>query len=145
MRGYAATILLVLTMVTSLAAHAQLATLFTTPQERKIIDNNRYKTERITAGINTNEASQIELLVLEEVEQSYEVNGIAVANGPPHSVWINGVMYQDGESLPDNSRVKVINGVRIRVRITTPDGKHHYASSGETLDVTYQSPADRRQ
>ena len=78
-----------------------LSTLFTTPQERQIINSNRYKDDR--------------------------------ARRTPG----NSIVYEDGGQLEDNSRIKVLVGNEIRVRITAPDGKHYYATSGETLEVSY--------
>ena len=35
-------------------------------------------------------------------------------------------------------RIKVMTGNEIKVRITAPDGKHYFATSGETIEVVYQ-------
>jgi hypothetical protein len=52
-------------------------------------------------------------------------------------VWIKSLVYEDVDQLEDKSRIKVLTGDEIRVRITAPDGKQYYATSGEVLEVTY--------
>ena len=73
----------------------------------------------------------------EEVIQEYRISGITISQDGPHSVWINSAVYEDGEQLEDSSRVKVLTGDEVRVRITAPDGKHYYATSGQTLEISY--------
>ena len=125
---------------------ADISTLFTTPQERQIINSNRYKTDEPKPVAPEPEVVAIELpiqqLMMEEVAVSYDVSGITLSSDGPHTVWINNMSYRDGEQLDDNSRVKVMAGNDIKVRITTPDGKHHFAASGETLDVIYLAPLE---
>ena len=118
---------------------ASLSTLFTTPQERQIINSNRYKDDS-PKPVKTEEV-KIELptqqLLQEEVIQEYRISGITISQDGPHSVWINSAVYEDGEQLEDSSRVKVLTGDEVRVRITAPDGKHYYATSGQTLEISY--------
>ena len=125
---------------------AEISTLFTTPQERQIINSNRYKTDEPKPVAPEPEEVTIELQIqptmMEEVAVSYDVSGITLSSDGPHTVWINNMAYLDGGQLDDNSRVKVMAGKDIRVRITTPDGKHHFAASGETLDVIYLAPLE---
>lgn len=122
---------------------AELSTLFTTPQERQIINSNRYKDDQAKPVIKAavEDEKPIELpqqqLAREEVTQQYRISGITVSQEGAHSVWINSIVYEDGEQLEDSSRIKVLVGDDIRVRITAPDGKHYYATSGETLEVSY--------
>jgi hypothetical protein len=122
---------------------ADLSTLFTTPQERQIINSNRYKDDQAKPVIKAavEDEKPIELpqqqLAREEVTQQYRISGITVSQEGAHSVWINSIVYEDGEQLEDSSRIKVLVGDDIRVRITAPDGKHYYATSGETLEVSY--------
>lgn len=119
---------------------AGLSTLFTTPQERQIINSNRYKGDKPKQVEQPVEAV-IELpmqpLAQEEVMQQYVISGITISRDGPHSVWINSIMYEDGEQLEDSSRLKVLAGDEVRVRITAPDGKQYYATSGQTLEITY--------
>lgn len=129
-----------------IAAAAEISTLFTTPQERQIINSNRYKTDQPRPVEPEPEQVQIESpiqrLMMEEVAVSYDISGITLSSDGAHTVWINQMAYEDGEQLDDNSRVKVMTGSDLRVRITTPDGKHHYATSGETLEATYLAPIE---
>ena len=120
------------------SAKADILTLFTTPQERQIINANRYKTDEIDK--HHDEAIQTEFVApvgQEEIIKSFVISGITISNNGPHSVWINNQVYQDGERLEDNSHIKVLTDKNIRVRITTPDGKRYYGTSGETVEVTY--------
>jgi hypothetical protein len=122
------------------AQAAELLTLFTTPQERQIINSNRYKNDDGVSmrPVETDAAPQpVQLLVREEVTREYRVSGITVSSDGPHTVWINSLAYEDGEQLEDRSRVKVIAGDEVKVRITAPDGKQYFAVSGETLEITY--------
>lgn len=126
---------------------AELSTLFTTPQERQIINSNRYKSDlkqikAVVVEVDTEVESQIQQLVMEEVTQEYRISGITLSRDGPHTVWINSLAYEDGEKLDDDSRIKVLSDGDIRVRITTPDGKFHYATSGQTLEVTYLAPLE---
>lgn len=119
---------------------ADLATMFTTPQERELINSNRYKSEEITQvqPVQVDEETQpIQLLLQEEVTRQYRISGITVSTDGPHTVWINSVAYEDGERLDDSSKIKVMVGDEIQVRITAPDGKQYYAASGDTLEVSY--------
>jgi hypothetical protein len=122
---------------------AEFATLFTTPQERQIINSNRYKSEESTqtGPTQVDEGTQpTPLQVQEEVTRQYQVSGITISKDGPHTVWINTLAYEDGEQLEDNSKIKVMVGDEIKVRITAPDGKQYYATSGDTLEVTYLAP-----
>lgn len=120
------------------AQAAELSTFFTTPEERQIINSNRYKSDDIPVPVATEAAPlPIQLSLQEQVTREYKVSGITISSDGPHTVWINSLAYEDGEQLEDKSRIKVLVGDEIRVRITTPDGKNYFATSGETLEVTY--------
>ena len=133
-----------LTGIYQAAPAAELSTLFTTPAERQLINSNRYKNDdgepmrSVEAEV---EPEPVRQLIREEVTREYRVSGITVSSDGPHTVWINSLAYEDGEQLEDKSRIKVLVGDDIRVRITTPDGKNHFATSGETLEVTYLAPS----
>jgi hypothetical protein len=128
------------------AQAAEILTLFTTPEERQIINSNRYKKDKIeTRAVEVDEVvieAAVQRLIMEEVSYEYKISGITISSEGPHTVWINALAYEDGEQLEDKSKIKVLAGDEIRVRITTPDGKQHYASSGETLAVTYLAPIE---
>ena len=122
------------------SVNAEILTLFSTPQERKIINANRYKSDLVLeTGVveKSPQTEEIEQLVLTEVTLSYTISGVTLSNSGPHYVWINDVVYEDGQHLEDDSHIKVITGSNIQIRITAPDGKMYYANSGETIDVTY--------
>ena len=125
------------------APAAELATLFTTPAERQLINSNRYKSDDATTQrpVETEAAPEpVQQLIRKEVTREYKVSGITVSSDGSHTVWINSLVYEDGEQLEDKSRIKVMLGDEIRVRITAPDGKNYYATSGEMVEVTYQAP-----
>ena len=122
------------------SANAEIGTLFSTSQERKIIDANRYRSDtmidvRVTEE-NPDQEEDPELIHL-PVTVSYTISGITISDSGPHFAWINNQVYEDGEQLQDSSQIKVMSGSKIQIRITAPDGKIYYANSGETIDVTY--------
>ena len=123
------------------AQAASLSTLFTTPEERQIINSNRYKDDRPKLVEVEPEEVRIELslqpLEQEEVVREYRISGITLSQDRPHSVWINSVRYKDGEALDNSSQVEVQVGDEIRVRITAPDGRHYFAASGQALEISY--------
>jgi len=123
---------------------AELSTLFTTPAERQLINSNRYKRDDGADALPSVETEAVpepvQQLIREEVTREYRVSGITVSSDGPHTVWINSLAYEDGEQLEDKSRIKVLVGDEIRVRITTPDGKNHFATSGELVEATYLVP-----
>jgi hypothetical protein len=129
----------------SQSANAEILTLFSTPQERKIINANRYKSDVVQETEVMEKPSQveeIEQLAQTEVTLSYTISGVTLSDSGPHYVWINNIVYEDGQHLEDDSHIKVIAGSNIQIRITAPDGKMYYASSGETIDVTYITTAN---
>ena len=123
------------------SAKADIETLFSTPRERQIIDVNRYKTEEIARPriIDVSPTETTEAGEREETKKSFVISGITISNSGPHSVWINNQVYEDGALLEDNSLIKVLTDNSIRVRITTPDGKNYYGTSGEVVDVSYMA------
>ncbi len=122
---------------------ADLATLFTTPAERQIINANRYRRDEEKPRPVEPEKeieTPIQQLIMEDVIFEYRISGITVSSDGAHTVWINSLVYEDGGKLDDDSAIKVITGNEVKVRITAPDGKHYFATSGETLEITYQKP-----
>ena len=122
------------------ASASDLSTLFTTPQERQLINANRYKSDEPRAQpvvVEVEETAPAQFVVREEVSVEYRVSGISLATDGAHTAWINGMTYEDGARLDDGSRVRISAGSDLRVRITAPDGKHYYAAGGETITVTY--------
>jgi hypothetical protein len=76
-------------------------------------------------------------VIREEFKILFVITGITVSKSGPHFVWINNQLYEDGERLEDDSQIKVLHDGKIRVRITAPDGKRYYGTSGETVEVSY--------
>jgi hypothetical protein len=135
---------LCLLLLSAGSAQAELLTLFTTPEERQIINSNRYKSDQVkprqTATVDETYEAPAQLLIRQEVTLEYRISGITISSDGPHTVWINSTAYEDGEQLEDKSRIKVMVGDEIKVRITAPDGKNYYATSGEMLEVSYLAP-----
>ena len=82
---------------------ADLMILFTTPQERQIINTNRYKTDE-PKPVEVDEPEieidlPMQMITMEEVAASYTVSGITLSNDGSHSVWINKTYYEDGAQL----------------------------------------------
>ena len=122
----------------SQSARAEMGTLFSTPQERKIIDANRYNSGAVVNARVTEETDEVvHHLEHKAVTTSYTVSGITISNSGPHFAWINNEVYEDGQQLADTSQIKVMSGSKVQIRITAPDGKIYYANSGETIDITY--------
>jgi len=132
---------LLLTAVASQPLRAEIGTLFSTPQERKIIDANRYNSDAVVNVKVTEETDETDeeapQQARKEVTVTYTVSGITLSNSGPHFAWINNEVYEDGQQLQDSSRIKVMSGSKVQIRITAPDGKIYYANSGETIDITY--------
>jgi len=135
-----------LLLVTQVVSAAELSTLFTTPAERQIINSNRYKSDEIKQKqpviVEEPIEGPIQARFQEEVIREYKISGISVSRDGTRTVWINSQAYEDGAALEDNTRIRVMMDGDIRVRITAPDGKHYYAASGETLEITFLAPVE---
>jgi hypothetical protein len=125
---------------------SELSTLFTTPQERQLINTNRYKSDEVRPRVQSNQEeptiTNIQQLVQEEVRESITISGITLSNSGPNMVWINSQAYEDGASMDNKMRIKVMPGSKVKVRITAPDGKHFFATSGETIEIVYQAAVE---
>lgn len=118
-----------------------LSTLFTTAQERQIINANRHKKEirskpRIQP-VNDNQPLQVRELIMEEVNVRYKISGISINADGTDIAWVNGQTFENGARMDDGSRLRINNAAIKSVSITTPDGKRHTGTSGETLEVSY--------
>ena len=120
-------------------AAGELSTLFTTPQERQLINANRYKSDEVKPQPvqDAPDETPVQFSVQEEISVEYRVSGISLSADGAHTAWINSMAYEDGARLDDGSRVGIMAGDDVRVRITAPDGKHYFATSGETISVSY--------
>jgi len=129
----------------TVVAAGELSTLFTTPQERQLINSNRYRSDEVKQQ-PVQEAqpdeSPVRMLAQEEINVEYKISGISLTSDGAYTVWINAIAYEDGAQLDDGSRVKVFAGDDIRVRITVPDGKQYFATSGETLSVSFMAAVE---
>ncbi len=136
-------VLLVLCGALQPAFAAELETLFTTPQERRLIDRNRYKQVVVPEQPVNNASDTVaanDEYTLEQETREYRISGITVSHEGTPMVWINSVAYEDGAKLDDDSRIKVLDGDQLRVRITAPDGKQYLATSGETVEINVLVP-----
>jgi hypothetical protein len=125
---------------------SDMSTLFTTPQERQLINSNRYKSDDVKPQVAANQdepdVGSIQQLVQEEVRETITISGITLSNSGPNMVWINSQAYEDGDRVDDKMRIKVMSGNEVKVRITAPDGKHYFATSGETIEIVYQAAVE---
>lgn len=135
-------LLLSFSLLASATVNAQqsldLKTLFTTDQERQIINANRYKKDnKQVSKQSPAETVAVRELVKEKVTRSYKISGISISVDGSRVAWVNNRAYEHGDALDDGSRININNGTIKSVSITTPDGKKHTATSGETLAVSY--------
>jgi len=143
---YLCLVLLALCGALEPALAAELETLFTTPQERRLIDRNRYKEVVMQPEQPVTEEEGDLVLIdddeytLEQVTREYRVSGITLSRDGTPTVWINSVAYEDGARLDDDSRIQVLDGDQLRVRITAPDGRQYLATSGETVEINLLVP-----
>ena len=120
-------------------AAGEMSTLFTTPQERQLINANRYKSDAVKPQPVEAVPDEVpaQFFVQEEVSVEYRISGISLSDDGAHTAWINSIAYEDGAQLDDGSRIMIMSGDDVRVRITAPDGAHYFATSGETIVVSY--------
>ena len=125
---------------------SELSTLFTTPQERKLINTNRYTSDEVLPRVQSNQeeptTESIQQLVQEEVSETITISCITLSDSGPNMVWVNSQAYEDGASMDNKMRIKVMSGSKVKVRITAPDGKHFFATSGETIEIVYLVAVD---
>lgn len=117
-----------------------LLTLFTTPEERQVINNNRYKNEdKPIASVQQprEETVIFNNAIQEEVNVIYKISGISINMDGSDTVWINDKAYTNGDRMDGGEKISINNGRVKTVTITTPDKKTHTGTSGEILDVTY--------
>jgi hypothetical protein len=125
-------------------AAGELSILFTTPQERQLINANRYKSDEVKPQPvqDAPDESPVQFMVQEEVSVEYRISGISLSADGAHTAWINSLAYEDGARLDDGGRVRIMAGDDVRVRITAPDGKHYFGTSGETISVSYMAAVE---
>jgi hypothetical protein len=124
----------------------QLKTLFTTPEERALIDRNRYRPEpRVRKPEPVSPAPQPEpapATPMVTVEKEYRISGISINADGADVAWINDEQYEDGERIDGLVRLR-INAREGRLKLIAPGGKAYVASAGDTVIVKYRKPADQ--
>jgi hypothetical protein len=125
-----------------------MSTLFTTPQERQLINAKRYKLDEVPLQAPQNlaksVATNIQKPVQEWVRELIRISGITLSSSGHKRVWINSQVYEDGDSIDDKMPIKVMVEKEIVVRITAPDGKHYFVTSGETIEIVYQLELEKK-
>ena len=127
---------------TVVSAQEVLSTLFTTQQEREIIDANRYKNDqKETLEPQVQTASSLENTEQKEEEQlSFLLSGFTLTQSGQNVAWINGKPYENGSKLDDGSTLIIRKKKDLNVQIKTPDGKYHTLTTGKTEDIGYFRP-----
>lgn len=121
----------------------EIMTLFTTQQERQLIDNNRYrvKTEKSSKpAVVKQEPEPDRKVVYKQEVLTVKVSGITLTQDGKNIAWINGKAHENGSSLVDGSKVYISRKVKDLVQIKTPDGKYHNVVTGKTSDLKYLVP-----
>ncbi len=124
---------------------SQLQTLFTTAQERLLINSNRYKGDEKPVGqVMSPEPEAVVEAVKEVIKEAvtvkYQISGVSTNKEGSKTAWVNGKPYESGEFMDDGTKIRVNNTTVI---ITTLDGINHSAISGEVLDLTYLKPVEQ--
>ena len=135
--------LILLSALVILPVNADILTLFTTAEERQIIDANRFKVKQVPVKEVTVVQEQPKRVKPQKtVNMTYVISGITSSNEGSPTVWINKQSYQSGDELGDESKVHIVIDDAVRVQITAPDGEKYYATSGETLEISYLTDID---
>ncbi len=121
----------------------QLKTLFTTPEERALIDRNRYREEPRVRKPEPVEPAPAPEPVREmvTVEKEYLISGISINADGTDVAWINGEQYEDGGRIDGKVRLRISAGSG-KLKLIAPGGKVHVASAGDTVVVKYRVPAE---
>ncbi len=137
--------LLVASLVFGPVKAADMMTLFTTPQERQLINSNRYRDDEPAEVLPVQEEvvvpeQAIETPYTEEVIKQYRVSGITLSAEGTNMVWVDDVAIEEGDKTQDGSEVQVLTGQQIRIRFITPDGGRFDGEIGDTVEVVYTVP-----
>ena len=127
---------------TVVLAQEEMFTLFTTQQEREIIDANRYKNDQQeTLEPQVQTAPSVENTDQKEEEKlSFLLSGFTLTQSGQNVAWINGKPYENGSKLDDGSTLIIRKKKDLNVQIKTPDGKYHTLTTGKTEDIGYYKP-----
>ena len=137
-------LIFMLSMTGSVSAQtkdSEILTLFTTQQERELIDRNRYKKKQVKNTVVVAEKPQQEEYIaveqMEEVTLTVRLTGVAISQSGENVAWLNGKAFENGGKLDDGSKVYINAKKMTQIQIKTPDGKYHSVVAGETFDITY--------
>jgi len=126
-------------------SESEIFTLFTTQQERQIIDRNRYKTDEKkvarAAEIDKPQATE-KALPAQASTLNIMLSGVTISQSGENIAWLNGKDYENGGKLEDGSKVYISQKSKTLVQIKTPDGKYHALTTGETIDISYFKPVE---
>ena len=120
---------------------ASLSTLFTTSEERKLIDANRYRGAQ-QVDVVTQSSPKVESVeeMIEETTVSMILAGFTLTQSGQNVAWVNGKPYENGSKLDDGSILIISRKKSLNVQIKTPDGKYHNLTAGKAVDVSYLKP-----
>jgi hypothetical protein len=122
-----------------------LLTLFTTQQERQLIDNNRYRQPREEQPVVqavSNSPSQDQQVSYSSQTLSVELNGVTVTDDGKNYAWINGTRVESGDEIEGGAKVFINPKIQNSVRIKTSDGDYHTVLTGEKIEITYMKPVE---
>jgi len=124
----------------------QLKTLFTTPEERALIDRNRYRQEPRVRSAEpqpvVEQPSEPAPVPMVTVEKELMISGISISPDGTDVAWINGQMYEDGDRIDGDIRLR-ISARDGRLRLILPGGKTQSAAAGDRVVVSYRKKSSQ--
>jgi len=127
--------------VQSQSSNAEIMTLFSTPQERTLIDNNRFRIAPQKQAPSTVEAAAPKTqkkVLMQDVMLTIKLDGVTLTQSGDSIAWLNGKAYENAGKLEDGSRIYIKGRLNAQVQIKTPDGKYHSLVTGESSEIKYQ-------
>lgn len=121
----------------------ELYTLFTTQQERELIDRNRYKLDQPKKEIveeKVDPALTVEAIPMKKETLTIMLSGFTLTQTGQNVAWLNGKPYENGSKLEDGSKVYISSRLKSQVQIKTPDGQYHTVTTGESAEINYLIP-----
>ena len=117
----------------------EIQTLFTTQQERQLIDANRYRLapKKATRTKGPVKIVKVKEVIKQEINKDFTITGITIANSGSNTAWLNGQAVLNGEKIDGKYHIHIITGKSNKIQISTPDGQNFYGTSGETVAVKY--------
>jgi len=122
------------------SARPEILTLFTTPQERGLIDRNRYRVTSPKADTTVEAAApkQQKKILMQDIVLNVKLNGVSLDKSGQGIAWLNGKAYENGGKLEDGSKIYISGTLNAKVQIKTPDGKYHSLVTGEQREIKYR-------